>query len=214
MKIKKVVLILLLIIALLVAGSLFYHNFFKIGNVFDQMYYTRIRTTYNWFGGNRVTLFQNMEQLKNIPRDMELYCTEEGFFFENYKEEYLEENQSISFDFSKARLTIAFTFAYRFPDTDERISLVYTYYLENRELIKRPIRIVGDQYTNSFSENKDDIDDFLSRHDLTWEEIEELHNWFLYDKILVDWFEANDAKSRFSLNNLGRFTLVDETVGE
>ena len=58
MKIKKMSgkMTLVLAIILIVAGVLFYHNFIKIGNVFDQMYYARVRTSYNWFGGNRVTL--------------------------------------------------------------------------------------------------------------------------------------------------------------
>ena len=34
---------------------------------------------------------------------------------------------------------------------------------------------------------------------------------FLFDLILPDWFAANSSKTRFSLQNLGHYTLIDTT---
>jgi len=60
------------------------------------MYYTRVRTSYSWWGiGNDVTSFENMPQIKQISRDEEGYYTAEGYFENDYKDEYLGEGESL-----------------------------------------------------------------------------------------------------------------------
>lgn len=208
---RKIILGTILVVAMLLSGFLYYRNFIRVKNVFDQMYYTMVQNHFDWWGGNRTTLFGNMEQL--VSRDPEVSHIEEGFFIEMYKNEYLEKNQSISIDFIKKDRKIVFSFGYEFPETDERMWLTYSYDIKSKRLLKEPVTIVSEQYEDAehFNTNEDDINDFLSRHSLTRTEMDELHEWFLYDRILADWFDANGNKTRFSLENLGRYTFVDGT---
>lgn len=89
----------------------------------------------------------------------------------------------------------------------------YTYDLDRKKLIKEPLSIVSSMYESESQYNTDlfQIKDLLSRHNLTLKEIEQIQYWFLYDRILVDLFDANKKYSRFSSENLGRFEFVDNT---
>jgi len=64
----------------------------------------------------------------------------------------------------------------------------------------------------SFSDRdaSDIINDFLTRHNLTRAEIEDLHHWFLFEYFLPRWYETTQSSTRFSPNNWGKFTLIDE----
>lgn len=75
MRKKKVVIALFIITGMIIVGYSYYEHYTKIQNVFDHMFYTRVRTNYDWFGENKKTLFDNMEQLEDIPKDRELYGT-------------------------------------------------------------------------------------------------------------------------------------------
>ena len=184
--------------------------------MFDQMYYTRVRTDFDWFSNNRMTMFDYMEQLERHTRGAELTHTQDGWFPEDYKAEYLEENQSIYLTAYREEKVINFSFEWRFPRENEgieKILLKYEYDVESKQLTKNPITITSNLNDNGLerSQNEEDINDLLSRHGISREEIAELYDWFLYDKFLVDWYDANGIYSRGSLHNLGMYTLVDKT---
>lgn len=211
MKKKKVVIALFIIAGMIIVGYSYYEHYVKIQNVFDQMFYTRVRTNYDWFGENEKTLFDNMEQLEDISKDTELYSTQEGIFEERYKKAYTREDCYITINFYKEDKIINFNYRIEFPSEDERLWMTYTYDLDRKKLIKEPLSIVSSMYNSESQYNTDlfQIKGLLLRHNLTLQEIEQIQYWFLYDRILVDWFDANKEYSRFSLKNLGRFEFVD-----
>ena len=184
--------------------------------MFDQMYYTRVRTHFSWFHNNRMTMFDYMEQLERHSKDAERTHTQDGYFPEDYKAEYLKENQIIYLTAYREEKVINFSFEWRFPRENEgieKILLKYEYDVESKQLTKNPITITSNLNDNGLerSQNEEDINDLLSRHGISREEIAELYDWFLYDKFLVDWYDANGIYSRGSLHNLGMYTLVDKT---
>jgi len=48
-----------------------------------------------------------------------------------------------------------------------------------------------------------------SKHQLTQDDIENLHHWFLQDLILIDWFDVDGLSAEFSIDDLGNFTLEE-----
>ena len=55
---------------------------------------------------------------------------------------------------------------------------------------------------------------YFEENNITREMIEEYQHYLIYEKILPDWFAGNKENSRFSLENLGDFTVVDNTFAE
>ena len=49
----------------------------------------------------------------------------------------------------------------------------------------------------------------MKKHNLTEEDLTGYQDYFLYEKVLTDWF-AHNPKSRFSLNDLGKVKIVRE----
>lgn len=203
---KKVIISLVVVVMIILFGVGYYKEFIKVQNVFDQMYYTRVRDSYDWFGGNRGTLFDNMKQLENTIKDEELLDTKIGFFGEEYKQEYLDENHSISITFYREEREVHFYYRIIFPEESEKIDMQYTYHLNSRNLVKEPLIIkkwqIGDNYEPITNETE--INDFLSRHNLTVKDLDKLQEWFLYDKILVDFFDANEGSTRFTIDDMGK----------
>ncbi|MCL1924046.1 MAG: hypothetical protein FWF50_00515 [Defluviitaleaceae bacterium] len=106
---------------------------------------------------------------------------------------------------------ITFHFELHFPETNELVRMHYTYDLETRTLVSNPIRILSSLYRedSDFAEiitDKTHIQDFLYRHNLTMYELVKLNYWFLFERILGEWFEVS---GRFSYNNLGNFIFLD-----
>ncbi len=49
----------------------------------------------------------------------------------------------------------------------------------------------------------------MEKHHLTEEDLTNDQDYFLYEKVLTDWFEHN-PKSRFSLDHLGKVDIIQE----
>jgi len=217
----------LIIVILLLSPLLFwgYRHFVQFQNVFDQMYYSRV--TRGWSSPRDTFRYEQLNE-RSMVRQRTIfsarYVYEElqfssGAFFSGYRNEYLESGQSIVFSFQyylfpvidrDRVLGINFTFNWRFPEEDFYLVLNYHYELETRTLTKHPVTL-SDRTRNYKTTDETTINDFLAQQDITREEIDELHYSFFYDQILGDWFAANRWHTRFSRNNLGRFTFIDET---
>ena len=132
MKRRSIFLIVFLIIVILLIGSRFYQQFIRIQNVFDQMYYTRVHERFDWWNpGNFRGLFENMEQLENAGRDTEQSSTWEGYFFEQYRPEFLEEGTSLKIDFFMEPKEILI----EYDTNDGEKFYIYRYYVQNRTLL-------------------------------------------------------------------------------
>ncbi|HEX6594765.1 MAG TPA: TipC family immunity protein [Bacillota bacterium] len=92
-------------------------------------------------------------------------------------------------------------------------SLRYTsiYYLESDKLIIKHPEVVSEKYRNNDYSTNDpkEIAKFMEKHHLTEEDLAKYQDYFLYEKVLTDWFEHN-PKSHFSLDDLGKVEIVKE----
>ncbi len=61
----------------------------------------------------------------------------------------------------------------------------------------------GDEYTY------EEIKVMLSEFNISVKKLEEIHQWFLYDRVLNDFFAYNKYKTRFSMENLGYFEIAE-----
>lgn len=64
----KLAIIVVCLVCLSFAGNLFYKEFIRTQNIFDKMFYTRIRTHYDWWG----------EPLGGFSNDHKIECLREG----------------------------------------------------------------------------------------------------------------------------------------
>ncbi len=61
----------------------------------------------------------------------------------------------------------------------------------------------GDEYTY------EEIEDMLSEFNISAKELEAIHHWFLYERILKDFFTDNEYKTRFDINDLGDIKIAE-----
>ena len=179
---KKIIFTVVILLVLVTAGSAFYLNFGREKNVFDQMYYTRVHTNFDsWNPGNFRGMFANMKQLENVSRDAEQSFTQEGYFFETYKTEYLSENAGLSIVFFTSSREIIIE--YDIGEEDPTLTKWYCY------------KYNVDEKSLTYTTN--DPDDTNNKE-------------FLYTILLNDWFSAN-PHTRFSIDNLGKYNFIDES---
>lgn len=179
---KKKKFIIRLIIAFLLVGIIvgfIYFRYIRIQNVFDEMYYTRVHKTFDWWSpGDYRGMFGNMPQLKIVGRDVEQGNVSEGTFNERYQTKYLEDDEELEIDFFSKKNGAEFYISYAYVVDNKRKWHIYCYTLEDRTLT----------YSTNDKEHPE-------------------KKQFLYDRFLNDWFEANEGKTRFSMDNLGKVTM-------
>jgi len=205
----KVIIILIFVLIGLIASITYYMEFIRFKNAFEQIYHTGFGAMY----GVRVTTYNPRPPFSTC---MDIFKKTE-INYATYEGAGLGENRKVTFSFSgyhegtPERLTIYFY--QEFPDTGEGIYLTYSYFVETGVLTKNAIRttqIQNDDLVYILYNNASEIDyEFLKRHGLTHEEIDELHYWFLFEHFLPHWRETTRHHTRFSPGNWGDFTFVD-----
>lgn len=183
---KKIIILLFLFIFIGVLRS---------QNVFDEIYYSRITSRLEYelkpfksYRGN----FYFMPQIKGQERDMIAIDLEHNIFAEYYKEEYLNENESLQITCYartvRGHKKVMF-FNYYYNNYDEDNTLLsqdyyeYIYYVDDKTLV----------YDTNDPENTE-------------------KKQFLFDIFLRDYFEALGWRSGYSMDNLGYFKFVDTTL--
>ena len=226
-----------LIVVMIVVGVWVYRSYVRFDNVFDQLYHTEgsrfgqmadtrlhgrldyvetggRRVIYNGIGlgENRSLVIETNQVVPPFPE------TRPALSF-SFAQEFPESNESIFLSYLYY-LDTSELFAHPFfissPLYFEEYILrdwgsdeAYEDFLRRNNLQHNPEMAFG----FSDREDSDVTDDFLARHNLTREEIEELHHWFLFEYFLPLWHETTQIRTRFSPDNWGEFTLVDEAVG-
>ena len=204
--VKKIRLIVIYLGFFILVGILFYKQFIQIQNVFDQMYYTRIRTHYDWWGGalgglgNPADSFSKMSQIKPVSRNEESFYTEMRGFVNYYKEEYLREGESLVIDCRSNEKNVYIVATKRFNGFE--IVYTYTYNIKNKYLQEK-VGYFGEKTTVDIQE----VVLMAGESGLTKEDLLQYKKYFLYDKLLSDWLAVNG--SRFSINDLGNVEFIE-----
>ncbi len=133
----KIIIITLLSIVLFVVGTNVAKKVIRERNVFDEMYYSRVHRTFVDFwgawGGNFRTMFSNMPQMKSVSRDEEMINTQEGRFFECYKQEYLNDDERLHVSMYTDDKEMYITFSY--DDEEGHKWYSYCYYVDDKQLV-------------------------------------------------------------------------------
>ena len=209
---KKLVMIIVIIVLVLLGGEKIYRRLTRVQNVFDQMYYIRMEDAKYYWLGRRDISFRNMKQLRmqrgEDPNGAEMY-------WDVYREGYREEEHRIQLIFNKRTKYIVFFATWHFEEESELVRFTYRYDVTKKILEKGLIDIIEDAFGTTGKDSRElteqeEIDEFLKRRNLIWDELEEFQEYFLYEKILVDWFEANSKGNKFSIDNLGEYVETME----
>ena len=205
---KKQKLIRAAILLVMLGVSVFlYYRYILIQNVFDQMYYSRRHkdNTLSMFIDHRA-MFRRMPQIApSSPNDdraermvYDHTITEyTRGLSERYDDSYLEEGHKITL-----------YFRYFKTENSDYVSparsLTITYYIDMDGEIVQLYRYRYDIYMRTLT------------YDALYPELDEYKEYknFLFDRVLPDFFAANGAHTRFSMDNLGAYTFVDATVEE
>ena len=170
----------LLAVILVFWGYRGYCTFIRERNVFDQMYYSRIhKSTELAWFIDYRRLFRDMPQIRTPPRRADI----NSLWLGQSVDEFYDDN------YLEDGHQISFTFFvdkpvmyidYEIKTEDGREWYEYCYDVDKKTLT----------YYTSDRENT------------------EMKN-FLFDRVLPDWFAANQGRARFSIENLGEYTLID-----
>ena len=135
---------------------------------------------YYWLLGKRDISFWNMKQLHmqrgEDPNGAEMYC-------DAYTGKYIEEEHRMSIVVNKRTECISFYASWRFEEERTLVQVTYSYNIEERILEKQLIYIIEDAFGSPGKNSRklteqEEIDAFLERHNLTWEDLEEFQKYF------------------------------------
>ena len=205
---KKQKLIRTAILLVMLGVSVFLcHRYILIQNVFDQMYYSRRHkdNTLSIFIDHRA-MFRRMPQIAPSSPDDDwvkhmVYnhtITEyTRILYERYNDNYLEEGHRITFYF----------YYFKTENSD---------YVSPARSLTIYYKIYVDEDIVQWHLYDYDIYAKTLTYDALYPELDEYdeHKNFLFDRVLPDFFAANGAHTRFSMDNLGAYTFVDATVEE
>ena len=181
-------------VGIVIVGIFLLYHYVLIQNVFDQMYYSRVHS------GSPLSMltdyramFRRMPQINKPTRGREqTFFGEElgGSIKERYDDSYLSEDHEIILAFS-------------IPDERDSDREMYIVY-----------EIWSKQNIIQWYEYIYNLDDQILTYHALYPELDEYdeHKNFLFDRVLPDFFAANGAHTRFSMDNLGAYTFVDATV--
>lgn len=187
-----------------------------IQNVFDEMYYAHEKTTLIPF---TQTHYKNTH-INHKAEDTFRYPDDERFF-ENYLiGSFTNDNELIQIQGYMREKILKFSCKVGFDGYEEShamtgtaLWLEYRYDIKQRTLFIDPLSIASFDLTvshNTFSVNDTNVvREFLESKGLAEVDIEKWNNYFLYEKVLSDWFQANTGKTHYSMENLGNLEIIN-----
>lgn len=201
------------IISLLFGG----HYIFKaakVKNVFDEMYYADVQPIPKIY---TTTSFQPLvvaKVLENIPDNVKKNYAR-NINLESYLEKALQGNESLDIYFDKNREELTAIGALNYSkdsNESEALQVIYTYQMKSKK-VTETIAVLSEEYpeTDYRTSELKEIEKFMEAHDLTKEDLTYYREYFLYEKLLADWF-AHNPKSRFSLDDLGDVKVVETNL--
>lgn len=204
---------LLCLICLFLVGSFVYKHFIRVQNIFDQMYYNRVQTGFQEFLES--ASFDKMPQIDNGGKQWGRTVPYEGVFDNNYKKEYLNENERLFIVCERNQKVMSIEIVKQFDEF--KICFQYIYDVRKKQLVEiiscgygglnseETYRFLGD-----FKEYTEDLDKILiiiEEAGLTKEDLLQYKKYFLYDKLLTDWLAV--SKSRFTVERWGRVKFIE-----
>jgi hypothetical protein len=200
----------LLIPIYVIIGSLV-GGFIRVRNVFDEMYYAMSETRSLPFTLARYTDRSEMVYIDRKAID------EFGSFTIMYDQGFTED-AFIRLDGNIVRKDFMLAVRLGFEDYFETdgesgyyMWIQFEYYVDSKTIIALPLEVCSHEYQTDEGTsrmNRASARSFLTERGINKDKIEEWSQYYLYDKILSDWFRYNGWCSKFNMDNLGDVVMV------
>ena len=193
------------------------YNHLNEKNVFDEIYYSELKLLKGYIFKPNPNI-ENLEQIEKDPRDRRISeWGTLGTASEFYKDGILGENKSISFVFCEGELegvTKMLKISYRIKISETvALYLIHEYDVSTKNLHQRVYTWDGPRNDGQTAYGEE-IYPYLEEYGVSIDEVIALSNEVLYEIFLPDWFKGNKGHSKFSINNLGDFTITKDAVLE
>lgn len=211
---KKIGYIAIILIVLL--GGVYLFRESKVKNVFDEMYYADVQPIPKIYTSTSFQPLVVAKVLENIPDNVKRNYGQ-NINLESYLEQSLQGNERLNLYFGKNKEEVRVIGSLNYskdPNESEALQIIYTYQMKSKK-ITETIEVLSEEYaeTDFRTSELKEIEKFMEEHDITEENLTYYREYFLYRKLLPDWF-AHNPKSRFTLDDLGDIEIVEAGLYE
>ena len=187
----------------------------KVKNVFDEMYYAEFQSFPKLYTSTSYSKLIRANILKCLPLNVRNYFPHAKN--EYYRADAVNENEYLKIGYYKVNDKNSLKIlGLRFNEKDDgslRFYFIYEVETKKLKIVKPDILLSEDSDTDSNTNDPKEVSKFMQKNDLTEEDLADYQDYFLYEKVLTDWFTHN-PKSRFSLDDLGDVEIVETDVYE
>lgn len=198
---KKLPKLVIIISVILVITAIAVVSYFvqAVQNPFDEMYYSAKQLDMSWGGVNIPTMYTKTT-----------YWSQPGkrgggdYASPYYEPSNIRENEYILVTYLVNSGSILISF--RQVDTDENhlLNIDMTYQIATKTLVFESLAASADCKTNSPYK-------LLTDYNLTEADVRAYQNYVIYDILLTNWFNGNQSTSHYTMENLGRLHIEDNT---
>lgn len=218
-KIGKLKILSIIIVVVLVINIIY--SFFAVRNVFDEIYYS-----VKWVPRLTLTSIMNLKKLDyESGKEFKLYPhykNENGidsYIYESYDDHETDDGKydvtyKIYYKAKQLKLTYIES-----KIKNEKLSIQYyfeyNYNLQTKELVKNFYINYYDKIKDTTTKYQTDIaiKDYCKKNNISLEEIRINSEKYLKEVILKDWVEDNQGTTKYNMNNLGKYKVIDK-IGE
>lgn len=197
--VSLVVLALFLIVLLLIVGKR------PTRNVLDEIYYS-----FRDAGALRVG--PSPFDMNYVYKPSDVWEPDNIFTFGYEENGILQKNEYIGFYVNLKKEQVLIT-TWLPTDSVEHLSIIYEYYpRKNRLTIQELFLFTGTFDENGNFTNTDSgelVRQAMERNNITRADVEYYRDYYLYDRIFLDWVEGNGSSSSFSPGKYGNFEIED-----
>ena len=203
MKRRRVLVITVLSVVVLIGGFLIMINNTKPSNVFDEMYLSveSPRKT-----GTRFAFVKPLGT-RGLSKDMG-----SDYYYGGVYRSSLAQGDSISVGINTDKKDII-VITSRELSNEQRIMITYIYTFKTKTLRIKPVKVFNPNYketgVDTYIEDAQGLKEVFDRYGVDRAMIEQLRDYFLYDKLLTDWVVGNGERSLFDTGDFGHFTIED-----
>ncbi|MFI3176336.1 MAG: hypothetical protein R3Y67_02455 [Eubacteriales bacterium] len=192
----------------------------KCSNIFDEMYYAALIDDPIPYSYTTYARYSNCaEYFDYFSRESIFNTIEDGIMFVLNDEAVSKEYAFANYIIYPEDGVISFSTGIRFPTEPEwraeivRLSFVYD--LKEKIITFQPIQISSSSNVTSGIQ-RDSTDSvvllpYFEKYGVTKEMIEEYKKYYLQEVIFTFWTEGNGNASKFTVENPGEFTIVDNS---
>ncbi|MBO0423987.1 TipC family immunity protein [Enterococcus plantarum] len=194
---KRLIIVFILLITIWVGYKSL--EYLKIKNVFDEMYYTEIKDMKKQTANG----FPKMKQIKSWNRKSVQTFDELTIIQERYKDELLNQGESISFYFDDTEKLLSFGYIKQI-DNDVFLQIDYGYRPKGKKLVESVGIVLADEKEVDPKSIKE-IQKYLDKYQISKEFLRNKSNEILYNTVIKDWVESYD--SSFTVKNIGEVNI-------